>query len=281
MKFIFFGTSRFSVIILDTLHKRGLLPALIVATPDKPQGKKLTLTPPPSKIWAEAHGIPVYQPDSLKGAAVEEKVKETGADVAVVASYGKIIPESVISLFPKGMLNVHPSLLPNLRGASPLQSALLGDMKHTGVSIMLLDAEMDHGPLVAQKEITVQNWPLHYENLETLLGDEGGNLLANILPDWVADKIEAIPQDHSLATYTKKIEKSDGEVQLAGDPYKNFLKIRAFSEWPGTFFFADRKGTKIRVIVKDAEFKDGKLELKRVLPEGGKEMAYEDFLRGL
>jgi len=283
---IFFGTSRFSVLVLEELRVAGFLPSLVITVPDKPKGRKMVLTPPDTKVWAEKNGVSVIQPQSLreeKNPGVLEKIKSYSPDrfdFAVVASYGKIIPQNILDIPRLGMLNVHPSLLPRLRGASPLQSAVLTE-NETGVTIMRLDADMDNGPIVAQEKIVVENWPPYESELEELLGHAGGKLLAEKLPDWLAGKIVETEQNHELATFCKKIEKEDGFLNLEDSAETNLRKIRAYHTWPGAYFFAERGDKKIRVIVKRASLADGKLVLEKVVPEGKKEMSYADFQRGL
>lgn len=281
LKVAYFGTPQFAVSILDELKKAGIIPALVVTAPDKPQGRGLTLTPPPVKVWADQEGIDVMQPNTLKDDQVKEMFENTEWDVFVVAAYGKILPSWVLDLPRKGVLNVHPSLLPRFRGPSPIESAILEDEKETGVSIMLLDEEVDHGPVLAQASIEIEEWPLRARDLEKVLAEEGGKLLAEALPLWVKGEIDAEEQNHELATFTKKIEKKDGELNLKEDPYQNFLKIQAYDEWPGTFFFQKNGNKEIRVKITDAYFEDGELTITKVIPEGKKEMAYQDFLKGI
>ena len=148
---------------------------------------------------------------------------------------------------------------------------------------MLVDEEVDHGPIVAQKKIEVQNWPLGNTELEKLLLFEGGKLLSMILPEWIAGNIDAVPQDDDLATYSRKIQKQDGLLDLSADGYTNLLKIRAYEGWPGTYAYFEREGKldgrKIRVNILGAHLENGKLMIDRVKPEGKKEMAYNEFLR--
>lgn len=277
----FFGTPNFSVDILNHLKEAGLTPELVVATPDKPQGRKMIITPPPTKVWAEENNVLCIQPKTLKKNLPEEL---TGGsfDLFIVASYGKIIPQEVLDLPEHGTLNVHPSLLPLLRGASPIQSSILQDLKETGVTIMLLDADMDHGPIIAQATVEIENWPPKASMLMDLLAQVGGDLLTESILPWINGDIKAEEQDHDKATYIDKIEKEDGLLDIEnGDPYKNYLKIQAFDMGPGTYFFADKGGKKIRVKIIDAEYKNKKLTLTRVVPEGKKEMDFADFERGL
>jgi len=274
--FVFFGTPELSVRVLEELARVGLIPELIVTSPDKPQGRKLVLTPPPAKRWAEAHSIPVIQPKSLKTDEEIGELLKKQYDFFAVAAYGKIIPERMIDLPRKGVLNVHPSLLPKFRGASPIRTQILADDRDTGVSIMLIDAVMDHGPIVSQIRVPSLSWPPSALELEETLAKAGGAELARIIPLWMNDEISPKEQEHDKATFTEKIEKEHGLLDLSADGYQNFLKIQAYRGWPGTYFFLNEK----RVIIKDAVYEDGVLRLTRVVPEGGKEMDYKDFLRG-
>ena len=281
--FVFFGTAEFSIAILEELAKVGFIPSLIVTPEDKPAGRKLVITPPPVKIWGQKHNIATIQPSTLKGDLPVELTSplSDGWDLFVVAAYGKLLPRSLLDLPKHGTLNVHPSLLPKLRGASPIQAAILGDIRKTGVTIMLVDEEMDHGPIIAQAEITVEDWPPKASALRELLAHVGGELLAETIPLWLEKKIPPEEQDESKATYTLKIKKDDGLIDLNDDSYENFKKIRAFDMWPGTYFFTLRGDKEVRVKIADAEFKDGKLVITRIIPEGKKEMSYQDFLRGI
>lgn len=272
---VFFGTSNFSVLILDELKNKGFTPNLIVTTEDKPKGRKLILSPSEVKIWSEKEGVDFIQPKSLKTSEVEQELKKYRADVFVVASYGKIIPQNILDIPSHKTLNVHPSLLPKLRGASPIQSAILGETE-TGVTIMRLDAEMDHGPIIAQQKITIVDWPPYAENLEEISAQTGAELLANVLPGWIEGKVIEKEQNHGQATYCKKINKSDGELNLNDSAEINLRKIRAYHVWPGAFFMDNNK----RIIVKQAHLENNELILDKVIPEGKKEMGYNDYLNG-
>ncbi len=276
--YIFFGSSQMSIYVLDELEKAGYIPTAIVTTPDKPVGRKQLMTPTVVKEWARARNIRVYDLPKLDTAVVAD-LKKQSVEIFIVASYGKIIPLEVLSIPPHGTLNVHPSLLPLYRGASPLQSAILDDAKDTGVSIMKIDEQMDHGPIVIQKRIQVEEWPT-YEKFEEMMAREGGRMLAVILPEWIAGSIAAKGQDHTVATYSRKFTKEDGEIDLNDDPYLNFRKIQAFHEWPQAYFFIDHGDRKIRIKITAASYADKKLLIEKVIPEGGKEMPYGDFLRG-
>ena len=279
-KIIFFGTSIFSVEVLEQFKARGLIFDAIVTTIDKPQGRKLIMTPPPAKIWAAENNVKVYQFEKLKDSV--DELKNLNPDLFIVASYGKIIPQSILDLPKKGALNIHPSILPEYRGASPLQTCILDDSKNIGVTIIKMDAEMDHGPIVAMKKVEIPNWPVNVLELKKILGKEGADILIANLEGYLDGSLKLAEQDHSKATFTKKITKADGEIDINGDQWKNYLKAQAFFGWPGTFFFTERHGKKIRVKINSASFdkENNKMIIEKVTPEGGKEMAYADFLRG-
>ena len=283
LKYAFFGTPDIAVIVLDILEKSGMLPAVIVTNPDAPQGRKMVLTPPPVKVWAQRHRIPVLQPQSLRtDNTVLEYLRTHGIELSVVVAYGKLIPESILKTPKYQTLNLHPSLLPKLRGASPIRSAILSDMRGTGVTIMLLDAELDHGPILAQEQATIDtaSWPLRGREFDTLLAEKGGALLAKTIPSWIEGSIVPEEQNHTGATFCEKITKEMGEIDLHSDSYTNLLKIRAFDGWPGTYFFIEKNGKRVRVKIVDAELgADGLLNITRVIPEGRNETAYEDFIK--
>lgn len=270
-RFAFFGTSHIAVYVLNALAETALLPQLVVTQPPKPKGRGLGTQPTQAEVWARAHDIPV---------AYDAKEFENGEwDVAIVVDYGNFLPKQLLDIPKHGFLNVHPSLLPRLRGASPMRSAILNDEKQTGVTIMLVTEGMDEGPIVAQKKIDVTPWPIGNAALENILVPEGGKLLAQILPQWVAGEVDAHEQNHDVATYAEKIAKEDGLLDLNADAYKNLLKIRAYEGWPGTYTFFERGGKRIRVGILDAHSANGKLVIDRVKPEGKKEMTYEEFAR--
>ena len=278
INFAFFGTSHIAVYVLDALEAAGHLPALVITAPDAPRGRKLELASPATKTWALARSIEVLQPETVHS-HILQNMRMLGLDVGIVCDYGKILPKELLDIPKHGFLNVHPSLLPRLRGASPIRTAILHNENPTGVTVMQVDEKMDHGPIVAQKKIDVPLWPVKNSQLEKMLLTEGGKLLAQVLPHYIAGDIEAREQNHDVATYCEKIEKEDGFLDLAADPYKNLLKIKAFEGWPSTYTFFERSGKKLRVKIIDAHIEDGALVINKVLPEGKREMNYEEFLR--
>lgn len=235
VKFVYFGSSKFSEHVLASLREEGFEPILNITSARKP--------------------LP--------------ELPE--ADVYVVASFGKILPDEVIYR-PKGKtLNVHPSLLPKLRGPAPIQGAILGESE-TGVTIMRLDDKMDHGPIIAQKTVDITPFPDYYSVVEEKLGRAGGKLLAEVLEGWVKGEIDEKPQDDSKATYIKMIKKEDADI--TNDPAKKALrKVMAYERWPRA-----RIGD---LIVTKAHIEEGKLIPDRVIPPGRKEMDYASYLNGL
>jgi methionyl-tRNA formyltransferase len=281
ISFTFFGSSQFSVYVLEALEKARLLPTVIVTMPDRQIGRNLKFTPNPVKKWAlQNKEISLIETDHFDSNLIEA-LKQKKSDVSIIASYGKIIPDIIINIPPHKTLNVHPSLLPKYRGASPLQSAILDDAKKTGLTIMRINEKMDEGPILAQEEVHIAEWP-PYNVFEKDMGEKGGQLLARILGDWIDGKIPEKEQDHSAASYTKKINKEDGLIdfnEIEKDPYFVFRKIQAYSEWPQVYFFIEHNGKKIRVKIKQASFQNRKLLIEKVVPEGGKEISYQDFER--
>ncbi len=280
IKITFFGTSDFSVFCLEEMKILDLIPELIITSPDKPIGRGLKLEANPVKIWAEQNNISYLTPLKLDSDFILH-LTPSNCNLFIVASYGKIIPKTVLDLSKHGTINIHPSLLPKYRGPSPLQSQIVNNESDIGFSIMLLDEQMDHGPIITQEKLA-SKWPVSLTNLKKIMAKESTKKLVEILPDWIEGKIEAKSQNHTQATFTKKIEKKDGELDIINDdPYKNYLKFLAYGVSPRVYAFAEKKSNLIRFIITDAEFKDGQFIIKSVLPEGKKEMNYDDFLRGL
>ena len=249
--FAFFGTPKFAVDVLNALEKQGLRPAVVITAPDRRQGRGMVLTPSPAKQWAEARGIDVLMPTTLKDDALVAELTNTEWDVFVVAAYAKLIPKTILDIPKYGCLNIHPSLLPKFRGPSPALTAILEDERSTGVSVMLMAEKMDAGPVISQARIELEEdaWPMHGSDFEELLATEGGNLLAEVLPFYIKGEVTPEPQDESNATFTKKFTDADALIDLTDDARKNFLKIKAFDKGPRAYMLVGGK----RVIVKDAE----------------------------
>ena len=287
IKIAFFGNSEFSLLVLEELKKNGVTPDLIVTTKDKPQGRKMILTPTQTKVWAEDNSIEYVEPEKLKDESFVKKISEY--DLFIVASYGKIIPKIIIDLPKYKVLNIHPSLLPKYRGPSPLQEQILNDERKIGVTIMLIDEQVDHGDILIQKEVKIEGWPVGFNSLQEILAKEGAKLLSENISNWVKGKLQSKEQKHDDATFTKKVEKTDGLLNLSSDSYNNYLKTLAYEDWPKTYFEIEKCDAKngqgatkkVRIIIKKATYKDDIFEILRVIPEGKSEMDYKSFMNGL
>ncbi|MBX4206246.1 methionyl-tRNA formyltransferase, partial [Candidatus Parcubacteria bacterium] len=244
--FAFFGSSRFSFYVLDELGKAGFSPLL--------------------NITSAREDLPM------------DKLRALNADVFIVASFGKILPKELIEMTKRKTLNVHPSLLPKLRGPAPIQGTILGKGS-PGVTIIRMDEKIDHGPVVAQEAVAIRPWPDHYATVEEKLGRAGGRILAGILPQWIRGEIQEVSQDDSKATYIKLIKKEDGLLNLEDSPEENLRKVLAYSTWPGAHLFFKRKaGSEVRGVVKEAKVEEGKFVPTKVIPAGKREMDWADFL---
>jgi len=293
LNFVFWGTPEVASETLEILKENGYLPSLIVTSPDRPQGRKMLIAPPPAKIWAIENNIPYIQPESLNQKEIWNVLRTLGRsdgdgqrkfsaenfsgeqnvpDFFLVVAYGKIIPEDILNMPKLGSINVHYSLLPKYRGASPVESAILNGDTKTGVTIQKMEYKMDSGPIIATEETEIapdEKAP----DLRQRLTEIGGKLLLKTLPEFINGKTLEIKQDENEATFCKKIKKEDGLIDLNDEAIKNYNKFRAYAHWPRTFFFKDGK----RVIITNAVLENGKFVIKKVLPEGKKEISWEDF----
>ena len=281
LRIVFFGSPEISVTVLDAMEREGLKPSLIVTNPDRPQGRGLSLTPTPVKLWAEARSIDVLQPKSLQNNDEILLLTSQKWDLFVVVAYGLIMPKSLIDTPKHGTLNVHPSLLPKLRGASPIRTSILGNYVDTGVTIMLMDEKMDHGPILAQEKVSM-TVPLRGSELDRALAEQGGTLLCKTIEKWIAGEIIPQEQNHNEATFCKKITKEEALLELnphslpvGKDAHDVLLKVNAYDKWPGAFFFHANK----RIKIIEAEIVGDKLQINKVVPEGKKEIAFTDFLK--
>ena len=276
--FLFFGTPAVARDTLALIAERGFVPAVVITAPDAPRGRGLALTSSETKAWAGGRGIPILTPSKLDSVA-QEAIRKYGCSYAVVVAYGKILPGALIDAFPKGVLNVHYSLLPKYRGASPVEAALLHGDAVTGVAVQKMVRELDAGDIVAVRQVPIAPYETAKE-LRPRLIRVGAELLAETLPAYLRGEITPTPQDHAKAARCGKIEKSERELSLAGDPETNWNKYRAYAEPPGVHFFAERNGKRIRVkITKASRSPSGEFFVERVIPEGKREMAYADFAR--
>ncbi len=271
MNFIFWGTPDVAKETLELLKKNGFMPSFIVTSPDKKQGRKMIITPSPVKVWAKENNIPYIQPEKPTKKEIEITLKSLSIDFFLVVAYGKIIPKEILDIPKLGSINVHYSLLPKYRGASPVESAILNGNTETGVTIQKMVYKMDAGDILAQEKTNIlpnEKAPELRKRLIKL----GGELLVKILPDFIENKITPIVQDESRVTNCKKIKKEDGRIDLNDNAVKNYNKFRAYANWPRTFFFKNDK----RIIITKAKLKDDQFVIEKVIPEGKKETNYND-----
>ncbi len=262
-KIIFFGTPEVSAKVLGSLVDAGYEIVAVVTNPDQPVGRKHLITPPPVKVLAQEKGIEVLQPEKLKDFVLPQ------ADLAIVVAYGKIIPQSIIDTFPLGMLNIHYSLLPKYRGASPVEQAILSGDTVTGVTIQKLVFKLDAGPIIGVKPVPIDEHVTTPE-LKNILTEVGVELLLEILPKYIGGDITPIEQDESLATHCGKTDKADGEIKLGDDDHEKWRKYKAYYGWPGVFYF-DEAGKRVKVT--GAEWIEDQFIIKKIIPEGKNEIS--------
>lgn len=270
-KFIYFGTPNVASETLAYLIEHRFVPSLVVTSPDAPRGRGLILTPSETKKLALEYAIPVITPAALDESTMAD-IRSYECDYALVVAYGKIFPESLIESFPQGVINVHYSLLPKYRGATPLETALLNGETETGVTLQKMVRELDAGDIIAQKSTVIGDSETARE-LRPRLIRMGAELLVEILPKYLADTIILEAQDASQATRAFKIKKEDGLLDLAAPDQENWYKYRAYTDSIGTYFFDNGK----RIKITSASYKNGQFTIERVIPEGKREMAHSDF----
>jgi methionyl-tRNA formyltransferase len=255
MNYVFFGSPRFAASVLEKLLDAEMPPVALVCNPDRPAGRKKIITPPATKelILRRAPEAVLLQPETPAEAA--ETFKTLGADLFVVAAYAHIIPEAILAIPRAGALGVHPSLLPKYRGASPIQTAILNGEPETGVSVYVMDAKMDHGPIVASAPCAIKEND-SYQTLEEKLAALGGTLMVSTMPEFILGKRPAETQDEVQATYTKKFKTQDGFID--DDDLKKaergdaaaasmaYRKIRALTLEPGCWTM--RNGKRIKLL---------------------------------
>jgi len=312
LNIIFMGTPEFGAIILEELIKAGYKPILVVTASDKPVGRKQIITPPPVKVLAEKYGIPVLQPGKIQNTKYE--IQNTKPDLIIVAAYGQILPKEILEIPKNGSLNVHPSLLPKYRGPTPIQTAILNGDKKTGVTIILMDEKIDHGPIINQRALEIEKNETA-TTLQNKLAEFGASLLLETIQKWQKGMLKTYPQDETKATYTKILTREDGRINWKKTAQALEKEVRAYTLWPESFTFWERRGglifrikilkTRVQESTGGVSYPIGKtlvvpqneigvqcgggffpgrggdfLVIERLKMEGGGEMGSEEFLRG-
>lgn len=300
MKVIFMGTPDFSVPTLDAIKKDGNEIVLVVTQPDKKKGRKGILTPPPVKEWALKNNISIFQPVKLREKQNIEELEKYEADVIVVAAFGQILPKEVLDMPKYGCINVHASLLPKYRGASPIQWAILNGDDETGVTTMQMGVGLDDGDILLQKKV-----PISSEDTGGSLFDKlskvGADLLIETLHRIEKNDIVRIPQDDEKATHVGLIKKDFGILSFDEENKYILNKIRALNPWPSAFTFYKDKMVKIwkaksvsfnnkgyeygDLVVENKDellvvTRNGAISILELQEEGKKRIKAADFLRG-
>ena len=234
MRVVFMGTPDYALPVLEGLLGHGYPVVGVYTRPDRPTGRGRRVTGPPVKVYAQAHHLPVFQPVSLRKEGVAEELASLAPGVIVVAAYGRILPPDVLEVPTKGVLNIHPSLLPKYRGPSPVAAAILDGEAETAVTVMLLDQGMDTGAILAQLRTPVLGTETAWE-LTNRLFKLGAELLLEVLPQWTAGTLWPAPQDEGRATYTRLFAKEDGALDWSLPAIALERRLRAFDPWPGCY----------------------------------------------
>lgn len=300
MKIVFFGTSKVGLPTLQALHSTHEVLAVVTA-PDAPVGRKQILTPSPVAELATSLNIKTLKPEKVKNnPELLQDLKTLGADVFVVVSYGKILPKELIDSPPLKTLNIHFSLLPKYRGAAPIQAALLAGDTVSGTSIFILDELLDHGPILAQKEVKIAQTDT-FTTLSEKMALESTEMLLNLLPAYEQDQVQAKEQNHELATKAPMIHKEDGLIDWNLPAVQIYNRHRAYFEWPGIYTHwqgkllkilscspggnleADIAGKPVGLVLTDGRIVCGSntcLQVQRLQLEGSKETDIRSFFNG-
>lgn len=303
MKILFMGTPDFALPTLKALYNSAETLVGVITQPDKPKGRGYALAPPPVKVFADEHGVPVYQPATLRSDESIELIKKLAPDMIVVVAYGKILPPAVLNIPPMGCVNVHGSLLPKYRGAAPMQRAIIEGEKVTGVTTMYMAEGLDTGDMLLSAEIPISPED-DFESVHDALAKLGAELLIKTIEGLKAGTVERKAQDDELATYAAKIEKSDCAIDFSQKAKTVHDLVRGLSPVPLAFTHTPdgkllkiiktsvsaynncgaRPGTVIALEEAKGFFTvacgEGALDIHALLPEGKGRMSAGDFIRG-
>lgn len=295
----FFGTPDFALPTLKALlSMRHINLVAVITQPDKPTGRSRVLTAPPVKTFAEKNNVQVFQPAKIRTDDFEKFIDNLKLDLAIVVAYGKLIPENLLLIPKYGWLNVHGSLLPKYRGASPIHSAILNGENETGVTLMMIDKGLDTGAMIAKKVIKIEGSD-DFISLHDKLAKLGGETVEEFLIDYLEGKIKPTPQNDKESSTTKIIKKEDGRIDWHNDAERIFRQIKAYRIWPGSYFkyngrsikihSADLERNKHSLKPGETEYSDhsllvgcgsGILKVNSLQPEGKKIQQASEFING-
>ena len=300
VRIVFMGTPQFAVTILESLLQSAYEVLAVYTQPDKPAGRGRPVVLPPVKRLALERQIPVIQPETFKSSEVVEKLASFQPELIIVAAFGAILPPEVLSLPKFACLNVHPSLLPRHRGPSPVANTLLGGDELAGVTIMLMDAGLDTGPILTQEKVGI-SFVDSTGSLSSKLAEAGARLLLETLPKWLGGELRQQAQDETQATYSKLITSKDTEIDWHLSALELWRRVRAYNPWPSCYSWCQGERLKIHRAIPLGDVAKGEigkvialaeppgvgvvtgqgiLGLCQVQLEGRREMVVEDFVRG-
>ncbi len=300
MGIVFMGTPDFSVSALEKLHSAGEDIVLAVTQPDRQRGRGRDVSFPPVKECALKLGIEVFQPEKLKDKEAIDRIAALSPEFIIVSAFGQILPKEILDMPERGCINIHASLLPEYRGAAPIQRCILDGKKKSGVTIMKMDEGLDTGDILLQRETDIgedETGGSLFDKLSVL----GAELIVEALPLIRQGKVKGIPQEKERSSYAAMLKKEEGRIDFKGSAEVTERKIRAFSPWPGTF--TDLKGKTLKIwraeavslsspgepgTVEEVTKEDftvrcaeGGLKVKELQLEGKKKMSARDFLLGV
>ena len=299
MRIVYMGTPEFAAVALDAIVKEHEVVA-VITQPDKPQGRNRKLVPTPVKVKAQAYDIPVYQPVKIREEESVQMIRDYNPDVIVVAAYGQILPESILNIPKYGCINIHASLLPKYRGASPIQRVIIDGETETGVTIMQMNAGLDTGDMLYQKKIPITSEDT-FETLHDKLMVLGGEAITEALPLLEAGKLTPEKQDDAKTCYAALITKEMGRLDFTKTAAELDRLIRGLTPWPSAYTFYRGKQLKIwkaipmltahretpgtiLTVNKDSfevAASEGGLKVMELQLEGKKRMTAHDFLLGV
>lgn len=298
-KVIFMGTPDFSVPVLQSLIDEKYDVIAVVTQPDRPVGRKRILTPPPVKVAAEKHGIPVYQPEKIKNEDELNQVLDLKPDLIVTAAFGQILPNALLEAPKHGCINVHASLLPELRGGAPIHYSILQGKEKTGITIMYMVEKLDAGDIISQVEVEIEERD-HVGTLHDKLSAAGAKLLINTIPPLLKGEISPVKQDDSKATFARNIKREQEKIDWTRDGEEIYNHIRGLHPWPVAYTTLDGSVMKVwwgeKVSVTPSSpgkiigiEEDGfvvstgnstGIKITDLQPSGKKRMSAKDYLRG-
>ncbi|KQL19043.1 methionyl-tRNA formyltransferase [Cytobacillus solani] len=299
-KIVFMGTPDFSVPVLQQIIKDGYDVIGIVTQPDRPVGRKRVLTPPPVKVEAEKHGIPVFQPEKIRQPEELEKILALDPDLIITAAFGQILPKALLEAPKYGCINVHASLLPELRGGAPIHYSIIQGKEKTGITIMYMAEKLDAGDILTQVEVPIAETDT-VGTLHDKLSAAGSQLLSETLPKLLKGELTSIPQNDEEATFASNIKREQEKIDWSKTGEEIYNHIRGLNPWPVAYttlngavikiWWAEKTNNHINkvpgtiiglneqsVIVSTGN--DTAIKILQLQPSGKKKMSAEQFLRG-